>query len=318
MIPLEWIEDAALRLEDLILETPISYDQKLELYLKWENQQITGSFKLRGALNKVLSLQPWEASAGLVTCSAGNHGQGVAYAARHIGTTVVVFASAHATPVKISAMRQLGAEIRLVEGGYSVAERLAQEFAQDSGRTFISPYNDGQVIAGQGTIGLEIAHQSALMEKIRTIIVPIGGGGLISGIGTVMAGLTTPPRLTGVQSTASPYFHQIFHHGHQNDVVEKESIADGLSGEVDHASVTIPMVTKMADEIILVSEDEIAQAIRYAKKEHDQVIEGSGAVGLAARLAGKIQALPAIAIITGGNIQPELLTKILENQDQKE
>ncbi len=184
MIPVKWVEEAVVTISSYLNETPITYDDRLKLFLKWENQQKTGSFKLRGALNKVLSLREDELARGLITCSAGNHGQGVAIAAGIVGAHCVVYASAHAAPVKIDGMKKLGAEVILVEGEYVEAERTAILASQESGGVFISPYNDPLVIAGQGTIGVEIENQLGGLGQIEGLLIPVGGGGLISGIGT--------------------------------------------------------------------------------------------------------------------------------------
>src|SRR5512133_61419 len=161
MIPSDWLDLATRRLQGQVEQTPLTYDPQLDLFIKWENRQVTGSFKIRGALNKVLSLEPWEQQRGLVTASAGNHGQGVALAARQVGARAIVFASNHAVPAKVEAMRALGAEVRQVPGGYELAEQTGLKFAVEQGKTWVSPYNDAQVIAGQATIGLEILEQLA-------------------------------------------------------------------------------------------------------------------------------------------------------------
>ena len=311
MIPIEWVEEAYRKLSTQVIKTPVTYDPKLEIYFKWENLQSTGSFKLRGALNKILSLQDWELKNGLVTCSAGNHGQGVALAAQITKTTCTVFASEHAVPLKIDAMKKLNAKVILVEGGYVEAERAAIDFARETGKIFISPYNDGKVIAGQGTIMLEVLEQLGSLKDIRSVLVPVGGGGLVSGIGAVLSGCEIRPKLIGVQSEASPYAYQIIQKGNQEGVIEQESIADGLAGEIDYNSITIPLMKEYLDEVILVSEEEIREAIRFAWKNYGEMIEGSAAVGLAARLAGKIQEQPVLIVITGGNIQPQLFNSIV-------
>jgi len=311
MIPVEWVEAASRRMAGQITHTPITFDENLDLHYKWENQQVTGSFKIRGALNKVLFLTPEERAYGLVTCSAGNHGQGVAVAARQIEAKCVVYASDHAAPVKLDAMRKLGAEVRLVNGGYVEAEKAAIVCAGETGMTFISPYNDPDVIAGQGTIGLEIRDWIRTESDASCLLIPVGGGGLISGVASYLRAFDRNVRIIGVQSEASPFAHQLFRTGSQNGVVEVDSIADGLAGEIDHASITIPLMLEYVDDIVLVTEDEIREAIRYAWQTHQQIIEGSAAVGLAARLAGKINLSPVLTIITGGNIQPELFNTII-------
>src|SRR5512133_3971546 len=214
MIPSDWLDLATRRLQGQVRQTPLTYDSNLDVYLKWENRQITGSFKIRGALNKVLSLEAWEQQRGLVTASAGNHGQGVALAARQVSAPVTVFASEHAVPAKIEAMRALGAEVRQVPGGYEQAEQTGLKFAADQGKTWISPYNDAQVIAGQATIGLEILEQLALQVPTE-VLIPVGGGGLIAGIGATLDQTAPEAQVTGVQSVASPFFYAIYTHGSQ-------------------------------------------------------------------------------------------------------
>ncbi|HZW04823.1 MAG TPA: pyridoxal-phosphate dependent enzyme [Anaerolineaceae bacterium] len=304
MIPREWITEAAERIKPLIARTPTTFDPDFDLFIKWENHQTTGSFKLRGALNKVLALQPWEVERGLVTASAGNHGQGVAWAANRVGAQVTVFASDQAVPAKLEAMRTLGADVRLVPGGYAEAERTARKHAEAAGATWVSPYNDGQVIAGQGTIGLEMLAQGA--SRVKAWVVPVGGGGLISGISAALAGERMPPALVGVQSEASPFFHALFHTGTQEGVREFESLADGLSGEVEDGSLTIPIVRSRVQDFVLVSETSIAQAMAYAWRRYNEVIEGSAAAALAAVLTGEIAERPAAVVISGGNVDPQL------------
>ncbi len=320
MIPYEWFEQAQTRIAPHIQPTPLTYDAKRRLYLKWENHQITGSFKPRGALNKILSLQDWERKAGLVAASAGNHGQGVALAGRLTGAPVEVFVSSHAVPAKVQAMKDLGARIHFVEGGYAEAESAGRKYASEHQRVFISPYNDGQVIAGQGTIGLEILASLSLPphsenlggEKERWAwLVPSGGGGLISALGALLSVSHPRPKLIGVQAAASPFTHSLFHRHTQQGIQDLPTLADGLSGAVEEGSITIPMMEKYVDDFLLVSEDEIAYAMAFAWYVYHEKIEGSGAVGLAAVLSGKVETRPSVIIISGGNVQPEVHAEIV-------
>jgi threonine dehydratase len=312
MIPYEWLEQASTRIAPYIKITPLTYDPTNDLYLKWENHQLTGSFKVRGALNKVLSLEKWELERGLVTASAGNHGQGIALAAGLEHAPVKVFVSEHAAPNKIMAMRDLGAELHFVPGGYAEAESAGITFAKNTGATWVSPYNDGMVIAGQGTIGLELLNQIPNPSSVIWLI-PAGGGGLVSGIGSAFHGLGQKPRLVAVQSEASPYLHSVYYHGTQAGVVELPSLADGLAGPIEADSVTIPMVMNYVDDVILVSEDEIRKAIKYAWNSYHECIEGSAAVTLAVVLSGRVSARPALVVLTGGNIDPAEHAKIINN-----
>ncbi len=311
MIPTNWLQEAKQRIAPYIQITPLTYDPDQDIFLKWENRQITGSFKARGAINKVLSLEAWEQALGLVTASAGNHGQGVAMAGKIVGAPVIVFASDHAVPEKVQAMRRLGAEVRLVPGGYGDAEMAALDYSQSHQTTWVSPYNDGQVIAGQATLALEAIDQNPAL--IRAVwVVPVGGGGLISGVGAALKSKSTRSRLIGAQSEASPFFHHIFYQGTQEEVLELPSLADGLAGPVETDSVTISLVKQTVEAIRLVSEADIESAIGYAWQKYGERIEGSGAVSLAAVLAGKILDRPAVIVISGGNIQSQVHESILQ------
>lgn len=314
MIPAEWLIHAQSVLAEWTVRTPVTFDPVLQAYFKWENQQLTGSFKLRGAMNKIAALLPWEREQGLVTASAGNHGQGVAYAAREMGARAVIFASDHAAQVKVEAMRNLGAEVRLVPGGYTEAEIAGLQFARDSGRTWVSPYNDGRVIAGQSTIGLELAEQIQPFD-VQTVVVPVGSGGLISGVALALRACNLKVRVLGVQSEATAVMHAVFNHRSQDSVTEWDSLADGLAGKIEADSITIPLVQQVVDDIILVSEADIAAAIVHAWQNYQQIIEGSAAVTLAALLTGKIPNLPAALVISGGNIQPEVHQALIGDQN---
>jgi threonine dehydratase len=303
MLPYSWLQQASQSIRPYILETPLTYDAENGIYLKWENHQVTGSFKARGALNKVLNLRDWELGRGLVTASAGNHGQGVAMAAKIKRASVTVFASEHAQRNKLEAMHALGADIHLVCGGYGEAEQAGIEFSKASGATWVSPYNDGRIIAGQGTIAIEILDQLHEASQF-TWVVPAGGGGLLSGTGIALNEVNHSLKLVAVQSEASSFLYNIFHYGTQSDVEEVSSIADGLAGPVQEGSVTIPIVRNYVTKFILVSELEIYQAIRYAWFSYHEKIEGSAAAALATVLSGKVSDRPALIIITGGNIEP--------------
>lgn len=316
MIPYNWFEEAQARIIPHLHQTPLTQDKSNNWWIKWENHQITRSFKARGALNKVLSLNDWEQKKGLVTASAGNHGQGVALAGNIIKTKVTVFVPANAVPAKIRAIKELGAEVQLVNGGYEQSERAGKDYAKLTGLTWISPYNDGQVIAGQGTLAMEILEAWPDAKEV-TWIVPVGGGGLISGISTYLK--TNPVtsetvKIIGVQSTASAFMYNIFKFGTQAGVEDLPSLADGLSGAVEHSSVTIPIVRKYVDDFILVTEDEISQAIAFAWHNYHEKIEGSAATTLAALISRKITDHPTVILISGGNIASELHTRIVTQQ----
>ncbi|MEW5868655.1 MAG: pyridoxal-phosphate dependent enzyme [Chloroflexota bacterium] len=320
MIPYAWFEEAQKRIAPHIRVTPLEYDAARDIYLKWESQQVTGSFKVRGALNKVLALQEWERQCGLVAASAGNHGQGLALAGKLAGAAVTIFASEHAVPAKVAAMRSLGATVELVPGGYGEAEQAGLAFAAHTQATWVSPYNNGLVIAGQGTLGLETLRQLPALSA-STWVVPVGGGGLIAGIAAALhsseaAARIGQTRLVAVQSQASPFFHAIYHRGSQAGVDELPSLADGLAGPLEPDALTIPIIRRLVDDFILVSEAQIAEAIRFAWTQYQQRIEGSAAAALAAVLSGGVTSRPAVVIISGGNIQPEIHAQIVKTEER--
>jgi threonine dehydratase len=317
MIPYSWLEQACERIEPYIQTTPLTYDEKNHIYIKWENHQVTGSFKVRGALNKILALQDWELNGGLVTASAGNHGQGVALAGKIKHAPVTIFASEHAQRNKLQLMRNLGAEIHLVPGGYDQAEETGISYAKATGATWISPYNDGMIIAGQASIALEIKHQLADISSIVWII-PAGGGGLASGIGCALQNVSPSPKLIAVQSEASPFLYNIYHHGTQQGVEDLPSLADGLAGRIEDGSVTIPIVKNYVTDFILVSESEIRSAIKYAWNSYHEFIEGSAAAALSVITSHRVIDRPALIIISGGNIDPETHNQIINDPNVPE
>ena len=325
MIPFEWISQADERIAPHIVRTPLIYDAARGLYIKWENRQVTGSFKARGAFNKVLLLEDWEREVGLVAASAGNHGQGLALAGQKIRAAVEVFVSEGAVPAKVEAMRALGALIHTVPGGYGEAEAAGKAYAAERQKTWVSPYNDGQVIAGQGTVGLEILRDLTLTPtpalpqipagvgvRVRAWLVPVGGGGLLSGIGASLRVQADRPKLIGTQSEASAFMHSLFYKGTQDGTPDLPTLADGLAGSVEPGSVTIPMTRQLADDIVLVSEEDIAYAMAFAWYVCGEKVEGAGAAGLAAALSGKVKERPAVIVVSGGNAQPEVHAEIVE------
>jgi len=311
MIPIEWFLQARERIAPHIITTPVLVDQESGHIFKLENRQTTGSFKLRGALNKVLSLKDWETQNGLVAASAGNHGQGVAMASRLVGAHATVFVPQDVSSVKLEGMRQLGAEVILVEGGYELAEVEAQKFALDQSAAWISPYNDGQVIAGQGTIALELADQVTL-DKMKACVIPVSGGGLIAGMGPVLKHFHPNMRIIGIQAAGSPFMHGLFYHNSQDGIEEVLGLADGLEGRVEEHSITIPIIRSVVDEIILVTEAEIETAIAHAWGKWQERIEGSAAVTLAALLSGKMVAGPSVFVFSGGNIHSSLHEQVMQ------
>ena len=316
MFPSNWLTDAAQRLAGKIQHTPLMYDAARDLHIKWENRQKTGSFKARGALNKVLTLEDWEREMGIVTASAGNHGQGVALAGQMLETPVKVFVPDDAPAVKVDAIRALGADIESIPGGYAKAEEAALFYVKRNDASWVSPYNDGHVIAGQGTVAQEILQDQPTAAEM-TWLVPVSGGGLLAGISAVLREQAQfQGRIVGVQVANQAYMHGLFYHNTQDDVVDLPTLADGLAGAVENGSITVPLIRKNVDEILLVSEDEVAQAVAFAWTEYGERIEASGAVGLAAVLSGKVSAQSSVIVVSGGNIQPEVHAEILARHEK--
>ena len=303
MIPLAEVRAARMRIAPHLRPVVLTHDPGLDLWIAWENQQVTGSFKSRGALAAVLADSGAEHPRRFITASAGNHGQGLALAGRSVGVPVTIYAAAAASPLKIARMRDLGAEVHLVPGGYAAAERAALDAARNGEGRYVSPYNDPRVMAGGGTLALEILEQ----VPARTFLVAAGGGGLLGGMGSVAKQVVPAVHVIGVQSVASSYLHAEFHTRDMSRVVETPSIADGLAGAVEPGSETVPILHEVADDFRLVSEEAIAAAMAYAHAHHGQILEGAGAVAIAAVLSGEVEALPrpAVAIASGGNIDPD-------------
>jgi len=315
-ITLDSIRAARERIAPHIVQTPVTRDEPLgqklgaEVWFKWENQQRTGAFKLRGALNKILTLTPGSASRGILAASSGNHGQGVALAARMLGVPATVYVPDDTPRKKLRGMAQLGAEIVTVPGGYGAAEEMALGVARNSDAVWVSAYNDPAIIAGAGTIALEWLEQ---VPNLDMILVPTGGGGLVSGVGLAAKALKPKVRIIGVQTENSAALCAYFYGGDMDTVSHTPTLADGLAGPVEPGSITVPLVKQVVDEILLVTESEIERAVAYAYHAHGEKIEGAGAVGLAALLTAKIACRGRVAglLVSGGNIDPERHMEIL-------
>jgi len=314
MVSLSDIREARARLEGITVRTPLiplEYEGQT-LYLKPENLQPIGAFKLRGAYNKIASLTDAERARGVITYSSGNHAQGVAYAARALETKAVIVMPRNAPAVKREATAALGAEIVLV--GPSGVERQikAEELAAENGYVIIPPYDDEKIIAGQGTAGLEILED---MSDLELILVPIGGGGLISGISTAIKSAKPDAKVVGVEPEVAADAQASFRAGHIVKFPAEQVLstcADGLRAQYP-GTMTFEHIQRNVDDIVTVSEDEIMQAVKILAQNPKTVAEPSGAVAPAAWLFHRAL-LPAsnhtVAVISGGNIDPGLLSRI--------
>ena len=295
------------RVTDLIRAPRMFPDN--EVYLKTENLQLTGSFKLRGAYNRIARLSDEEKERGVVACSAGNHSQGVALAAQKAGLNSVICIPDGAPISKVEATRAYGAEVLLVPGVYDDAYEKAIEIAKESGRTLIHPFDDDDVIAGQGTIALEIL--SALPE-MDTCIVPVGGGGLISGMAFAIKALKPTCRVIGVQAAGAASMRHAFDEHRRVPLERVSTIADGIAVKMP-GEKTFEYCRRYVDDIVTVSDDEIASAILSLMEQQKLVAEGAGAVSVAAAMAGKVELVgrKTVCLVSGGNIDVTILSRVI-------
>jgi len=314
MITLDNIYRASNVLREVVRKTDMVYAPKLkpgvDIYLKTENLQFTGSFKLRGAYYKMSKLSEEEKSHGVVACSAGNHAQGVALAAQKSGIKATICLPDGAPISKIEATKSYGAEVCLVEGVYDDAYQKALSLRDECGYTFIHPFNDEDVIAGQGTIALEIEDQ---LPSLDAVIVPIGGGGLISGVAYAMKAINPNVKVYGVQAAGAPSMFNSVRDGEIEELPSVSTIADGIAVKKP-GDVTFDICSKYVDKIVTVTEDEIAAAILALMEQHKLVTEGAGAVAVAAAMFGKldIEGKKVVCLLSGGNIDVTILSRVIE------
>ena len=302
---------AARRLRGVIQRTPCSYSAPLsaragaEAYLKWESQQSTGSFKLRGAFNALLTMPVEERRRGVVAASAGNHGLGVAYAARTLGMRARVYVPATAPLVKREGIAAMGAEVDASQPDYDSAHDAALAAAHRDGMTFVSPCTGRPLLAGQGTVGLEILED---LPGVRTLVVPVGGGGLAGGIAVLVRAVAPHVRIVGAQSELTNAMAAALSTGRRTTIPVVPTLADGLAGQVDDEGVLIGRFA--LDEIVVVTEGEIAAAMLWLSRMHGARVEGSGAVGVAAMLTRGGWDGPVAAIVSGSNIDQRVWNDI--------
>jgi threonine dehydratase len=293
------IQEARERLRGIAEETPIYLSETFsrrvgrEVRLKAENLQRTGAFKVRGAVNKLMTLSPEERAAGVVAASAGNHGQAVAWAARQLGIRATIFVPVTAPMAKVEACRNYGAATEMAGEDFEDALEAAIAHVEETGGTFIHPYEDQLVVAGQGTIGLELLDQE---PDVGTVLIPIGGGGLALGIATALRALKPEVRIVGVRAGVDGY-----------------TIADGIAVKVP-SDFTMPLLEDLLDDIVAVTDEQISEAIVLLLERAKLVVEGAGAVGVAALLAGKDGGTgTAVPILSGGNIDPTMLISVMRH-----
>ena len=313
MLTLDKIYHAAFALKGIARTTDLLSSSSLKpsthMYLKTENLQVTGSFKVRGAYYKISQLTDEQKKAGVIACSAGNHAQGVALSATKNGIKSVVCMPDGAPISKVEATKGYGADVVLVPGVYDDAYNKALELQKEKGYTFVHPFDDEDVIAGQGTIGLEILDQ---LDSIDAVVVPIGGGGLISGVAFAIKSLKPQIKVYGVQAANAPSMYESIKQKSQITLDTVSTFADGIA--VKHpGDNTFELVSKYVDEVVTVSEDEIAMAILTLMERQKLVAEGAGAVAVAAVLSDKVpvDGKKVVCVVSGGNIDVNILSRVL-------
>lgn len=317
MVTLHDIEAARKVLAQITFNTPLLLSDRLSddiggrVFIKAENTQRAGSFKLRGAYNKMAALPAEQRSRGVIAHSAGNHAQGVALAARLLNAPATVVMPEYAPLAKVAATKRFGAEVVLHGQSFDDAGAYAQILQEQNDLTYVHAFDDPLVVAGQGTMGLEILEA---LPDVGTIVIPIGGGGLIGGVATVLRALKPKTRIIGVQAEGCPSIRLSLAAGKPVVVPEARTIADGIAVKKPGA-ITLPLIHDLVDDVVTVDEDEISRGIVYALQNLRQVAEGAGAVGIAALLTGKIRPRRDEAlcvVLSGGNIDANFLARVIE------
>ena len=313
MLTLDKIYHAAFVLKDVIRKTGVIHAPKLNpesnIYLKTENLQVTGSFKVRGAYYKILQLTDEEKARGVIACSAGNHAQGVALGATANGIKSIICLPDGAPISKVEATKKYGAEVCLVKGVYDDAYEKAMQLKEEHNYTFVHPFDDEDVIAGQGTIGLELLNQ---LPEIDAVIVPIGGGGLISGVAFAIKSLKPECKVYGVQAEGAPSMVNSIRDGEIENLPSVKTIADGIAVKTP-GEHTYELCQQYVDEIVTVSDDEVATAILALMEQQKLVAEGAGAVSVAAAMFNKVdvKGKNVVCLVSGGNIDVTILSRVI-------
>src|SRR3972149_3011308 len=320
MISLQDIKDAQKAVAPFIKTTPLTRSVFISnlcggnVFLKLENLQVTNSFKIRGAFNKLLNLSRKEKELGIISASAGNHGQAVAYAAKKLGFPAKIVVPKTTPHVKVNGIRKFGADLVLFGDNYDEAEQHAKDLAKKDRCAFISPYDDKLIISGHGTAGLEIVEA---LPNVDAVVVPVGGGGLISGVSIAVKSMNRDVEVVGVQSEASPVMYESLKAGKIANPAKKKTIAEGLSGGIEKGSLTFEIARKCIDRMLLVKEATIRHAVYLLWTHEKQVVEGSGATAIAPILEDNtlFKGKTVACVITGGNIDDELFKAILASEN---
>ncbi|MCP4654678.1 MAG: threonine/serine dehydratase [bacterium] len=315
------VQEAANRIRDYVRQTPVEESPTLsrlggcQVSLKLENYQLTGSFKVRGAMSRLLAMTPEERRRGFVAASTGNHGAAVAYARRVLDCSGFIVVPEDAAPAKIEAIRAYGAEVVVHGADCVIAERFARRRAAERRMVYLSPYNDPRVIGGQGTIAVELSRQ---LERIDTVYVAVGGGGLISGVASWLKGLDPEVEIVGCSPVNSAVMIESLRAGEILELESQPTLSDGTAGGVEEGAITFELCRRYIDRCVLVSESEIERAMKLVIEHHHMLIEGAAAVAVAAFLKDSLveeSARPAdknvVIILCGANVGIETLRRIL-------
>lgn len=311
----QMVQEAERRIRDYVIETPLEPvpdllpDHSSHIFFKLENLQQTGSFKLRGATNKILSLDREQAAKGVIAASNGNHGLGVAAASKRAGIAAEVYVSAQVSPSKARRIEEYGVNIRRVGDNPLEAELAARSAAIEQGKVFISPYNDLEVMAGQGTIAIELCRRQ---PRIDALFVAVGGGGLIGGIGAYMKHFLPQTKIVGCWPENSRVLYESIKAGRIIDVPEQPTLSESTAGGLEQGSVTLEVCRSVIDRSIMVSEDEILSAMRRVRDTRGWTIEGAAGVAVAAFLkeADRYQGKTVVVVICGGNLSAEVMRQL--------
>ena len=314
------VRRASERIDGRVIRTPLVRSRSLSdltgqpVHLKLETRQPIGAFKLRGAMNAILALDDTARQRGLVTASTGNHGRAVAYAASQLGAPATICMSSLVPTNKVDAIRALGAEVRIVGVSQDEAQEEVERLVEEQGLTSIPPFDDIDVVAGQGTIGLELLEE---VPDLATVMVPLSGGGLAGGIALVIKAMAPKARVIGISMERGAAMNASIAAGRPVAVDEEQTLADSLGGGIGLKNrVTFALCSHLLDDIVLLTESEIAEGIRHAWHQEGLTLEGAGAVGIAAILAKKVDLSgPAAIIVSGANIDPKLHQRILEGAE---
>ncbi len=317
MLELSKIEEAYTRIKDIVVKTPFSFAPKLSqisganIYLKKENLQLTGAFKLRGAFNKISTLSDEQKKHGVIAASAGNHAQGVAYSAKHYNINSVIVMPESTPLTKVNGVKELDSKVILHGSNYDEAYGYAMEYAKKHSLEFIHPFEDDEVIAGQGTCAIEILNEC---KDIDTIVVPVGGGGLIAGVASYVKAVNPKIKIIGVSACGAPAMKNSYDNKKAEDTLSVRTIADGIAVR-DTSKKTLDMILEGVDQFVSVDDEEIASAMLFLLERQKLVVEGAGAVGIAALLHNKIKFKKdenVAILLSGGNVDVTLLSVIIE------